>query len=74
MTMLIITIYDNDVGDDNDEIMMMIKYSQICLKQSHWGPTISGHIYRWPFRTDCINRECAAEGQKQSGRITQMTV
>jgi hypothetical protein len=31
-------------------------------------------ISRWPFRTDCFNRECAAEGQKQSGRITQMTI
>jgi hypothetical protein len=25
---------------------------------------------RWSFRTDCFNRECAAEGQRQSGRLT----
>jgi hypothetical protein len=28
---------------------------------------------RWLFRTDCFNKECAAVGQKQTGRIRQMT-
>jgi hypothetical protein len=26
----------------------------------------------WPFSTDCVNRECAAQGQKHSGRITKI--
>jgi hypothetical protein len=28
----------------------------------------------WLFKTDCFNRECAADGQKQIDSMTQMTV
>jgi hypothetical protein len=47
-------------------------YSQICLKWSPKGPKISGRKRQiWPFRTDCFNMECTAEGQNQNGHITQ---
>jgi hypothetical protein len=29
---------------------------------------------RWPFGIDCSNSECVAEGQKQTGRITDTQV
>jgi hypothetical protein len=49
-------------------------YSQICRKRSPRGPSISGRMTDGHFRQIVLNKECAAKGQKQSGRITQMTV
>jgi hypothetical protein len=44
------------------------------LSDHHGDPKLVAVLYNWPFRTNWFYRKCAAEGQKQTGRIRQMAV
>jgi hypothetical protein len=63
--------------------MLNISFNSAVVKWSTVKSVLSSHPMdqklvavwdRWRFRTDCFNRECTAEGQKQNCGITQMAV
>jgi hypothetical protein len=75
---LLCTLSSDSLPTHSNEKTNNIKQCHILLMKlnlSHLGHQKSVATQdRWTFRTYCFHRYCTAEGQKQTGRIRQMTV